>query len=113
MPNYHLRQWLLVSPLHRDIASRHIFHTIDIYFEEEDVSKLNRGLDILDRAKNDPVFASRVKLLRLHWDYERGLTLDLIIRTWLPLSHSVAQIVLQSYRFIQDFSARIQSIAIL
>jgi hypothetical protein len=44
-------------------------------------------LDIFDRAKVDPVFASRVKCLRLHWAYEEGDMLDLmarIFRTSLP-----------------------------
>ncbi|KAF5376699.1 hypothetical protein D9615_007860 [Tricholomella constricta] len=69
-----------------DIAVRQIFHTLDIYFGEES-ENLNRGLDIFDRAKADPVFASRVKSLRLHWAYEEGDMLDLmarIFKTALP-----------------------------
>lgn len=58
---------------------RHLFHTVDIYFGE-DQENLNRGLDIFDRAKSDPVFASRVKSLRLHWAYEEGDMLDLMAR---------------------------------
>jgi len=80
-PRYHLRTWLFVSAFHREIALRHIFHTIDIYFGE-DQENLNRGLDIFDRAKTDPVFANRVKSLRLHWAYEEGDMLDLMIREW-------------------------------
>ncbi|KAF8182895.1 hypothetical protein BJ912DRAFT_977037 [Pholiota molesta] len=30
-PRYHLRTWLSISPFHRDIAVRHIFHTVDEY----------------------------------------------------------------------------------
>ncbi|TFK63628.1 hypothetical protein BDN72DRAFT_902245 [Pluteus cervinus] len=86
IPRYHLRTWLFVSSFHRDIAVRHIFHTIDLYFGE-DPENLNRGLDIFDRAKADPIFASRVKSLRVHWAYEEGDMLDLmarIFRTALP-----------------------------
>ena len=31
-----------------------------------------RGLDIFDRVKGDPVFAIRVRALRLHWAYEEN-----------------------------------------
>ncbi len=81
-PRYHLRTWLFISPFHRDIAVRHIFHTVDIYFGDDQPENLTRGLDIFDRAKNDPVFASRVKSLRLHWAYEEGDMLDLMTREW-------------------------------
>ncbi|KAG5720769.1 hypothetical protein E4T56_gene16926 [Termitomyces sp. T112] len=86
IPRYHLRTWLFVSSFHREIAVRQIFHTLDIYFGE-DTENLNRGLDIFDRAKADPIFASRVKSLRLHWAYEEGDMLDLmtrIFKTALP-----------------------------
>lgn len=86
IPRYYLRTWLFVSTFHRSIATRIIFHTLDIYFGE-DQENLNRGLDIFDRAKADPVFASRIKCLRLHWAYEEGDMLDLmlrIFRTSLP-----------------------------
>lgn len=86
IPRYHLRTWFFVSSFHRTIAVRIIFHTLDLYFGE-DQENLNRGLDIFDRAKADPVFASRVKCLRLHWAYEEGDMLDLmlrIFRTALP-----------------------------
>lgn len=79
IPRHHLRTWLFVSSFHRDIAVRQIFHTLDIYFGE-DQENLNRGLDIFDRAKEDPVFASLVKSLRLHWAYEEGDMLDLMAR---------------------------------
>lgn len=80
IPRYHLRTWLFVSSFHRDIAVRVIFHTVDLYFGE-DTENLNRALDICDRIKIDPVFASRVKTLRLHWAYEEGDLLDLMART--------------------------------
>ncbi|KAI0354203.1 hypothetical protein OH77DRAFT_517571 [Trametes cingulata] len=78
IPRYHLRSWLFVSAFHRDIAVRLIFHTIDLYFGED--QDLNRGLDIFDRVKADPVFASRVKALRLHWAYEENDMFDLMTR---------------------------------
>ncbi|KAJ7595103.1 hypothetical protein C8J56DRAFT_928399 [Mycena floridula] len=84
IPRYHLRTWLFVSSFHRSIAVRQIFHTLDIYFGDENQ---DRGLDIFDRAKADPVFANTVKCLRLHWAYEEGDMLDLmlrIFRTALP-----------------------------
>ncbi|KAF9529918.1 hypothetical protein CPB83DRAFT_851811 [Crepidotus variabilis] len=93
-PRHHLRTWLSVSPFHRDMASRHIFHTVDIYFGE-DQENLNRGLDIFDRAKNDPVFASRVKSLRLHWAYEEGDMLDLMIR--------IFKTALPEFKSLRDF----------
>jgi hypothetical protein len=78
-PRYHLRTWLSVSSFHREISLRHIFHTLDLYFGE-DQDNLNRSLDVFDRVKADPVFASRVKSLRLHWAYEEGDMLDLMTR---------------------------------
>ncbi|KAI0633093.1 hypothetical protein C8Q77DRAFT_1121592 [Trametes polyzona] len=78
IPRYHLRTWLFVSAFHREIAVRLIFHTVDIYFGED--QDLNRGLDIFDRVKTDPVFASRVKALRLHWAYEENDMFDLMTR---------------------------------
>jgi hypothetical protein len=79
IPRYHLRTWLFVSTFHREIAVHQIFHTVDIYFGE-DQENLNRGLDIFDRAKADPLFANHVKCLRLHWAYEEGDMLDLTAR---------------------------------
>jgi hypothetical protein len=75
MPCFHIRTWLSVSSFYRDIAMR----PVDIYFGE-DQENLNRGLDIFDRAKSDPVFACRVKSLRLHWAFEEGDMLDLMAR---------------------------------
>ncbi|PFH50376.1 hypothetical protein AMATHDRAFT_61202 [Amanita thiersii Skay4041] len=94
IPRYHLRSWLFVSALHRDIAMKRIFHTIDIYFGEDQES-LNRGLDIFDRAKADPIFASRVKCLRLHWSYEEGDMLDLMIR--------IFRTALPEFKALRDF----------
>ncbi|KAF9480642.1 hypothetical protein BDN70DRAFT_856497 [Pholiota conissans] len=94
-PRYHLRTWLSISPFHRDIAVRHIFHTVDIYFGDDQQENLNRGLDIFDRAKNDPVFASRVKSLRLHWAYEEGDMLDLMTR--------IFKTALPEFKALRDF----------
>jgi hypothetical protein len=89
-PRYHLRPWLSASSYHRDIASRHIFQTLDLYFLE--FESYDRELDILDRAVNDPVFATRVKSLRLHWDYARGDTMDLLLgRILFSLSELLSQ----------------------
>ena len=83
IPRYHLRTWLFVSAFHRDIAVRLIFHTVDLYFGED--QDLSRGLDMFDRVKADLEFASRVKALRLHWAYEESDMFDLVCRKW---SHS-------------------------
>ncbi|KAJ7153420.1 hypothetical protein C8R43DRAFT_1001883 [Mycena crocata] len=94
IPRYHLRSWLFVSAFHRDIAVRLIFHTLDLYFGD-DQETLNRGLDVFDRVKADPVFASRVKTLRLHWAYEEGDMLDLMIR--------IFRSTLPEFKALQDF----------
>ncbi|KAJ7457063.1 hypothetical protein FB451DRAFT_1275829 [Mycena latifolia] len=94
IPRYHLRTWLFVSAFHRDIAVRMIFHTLDLYFGD-DQEALNRGLDVFDRVKADPVFASRVKSLRLHWAYEEGDMLDLMIR--------IFRSTLPEFKSLQDF----------
>ncbi|EED84051.1 predicted protein [Postia placenta Mad-698-R] len=86
VPRYHLRTWFFVSPFHRDIAVRRIFRTIDMYFGEDQES-VNRGLDIFDRVKADPGFASLVRTLRIHWSSEEGDMFDLMLRlfrTTLP-----------------------------
>ncbi|KAJ7049070.1 hypothetical protein C8F01DRAFT_1003219 [Mycena amicta] len=80
IPRYHLRTWLFVSPFHREIAVRLIFHTLDLYFAEDQQDALNRGLDVFDSVKADAVFASRIKTLRIHWAYEEDKMLDLMIR---------------------------------
>ncbi|KAJ7264050.1 hypothetical protein B0H12DRAFT_272542 [Mycena haematopus] len=94
IPRYHLRTWLFVSAFHRDIAVRMIFHTLDLYFGD-DQEALNRGLDVFDRVKADPVFASRVKSLRLHWAYEEGDMLDLMIR--------IFRSTLPEFKALRDF----------
>ncbi|KAK7448427.1 hypothetical protein VKT23_013690 [Stygiomarasmius scandens] len=81
IPRYHLRTWLFLSSFHRSIALPLIFHTLDLYFGEDSSDNLNRGLDILDKAKADESFARLVKSLRLHWAFEDGDMLDLMIRT--------------------------------
>ena len=84
IPRYFLRTWLFVSSFYRDIAARVIFRTVDLYFGEDQGSQ-NRGLDILDRVKADPVFARYIKTFRLHWAHEEGELLDLICRKSLSL----------------------------
>jgi hypothetical protein len=49
------------------------------------MENLHRGLDIFDRAKADPIFASCVKCLRLHWAFEEGDMLDLTARQCFPV----------------------------
>ncbi|KAG7441240.1 uncharacterized protein BT62DRAFT_908730 [Guyanagaster necrorhizus] len=86
MPRYHLRTWLFVSAFHREIAIRIIFRTVDLYFGD-DQENVSRGLDFMDRVKEDPVFASQIKSLRIHWAYEESDVLDLMtraLRTALP-----------------------------
>ena len=34
IPRYQLRSWLSLSAFHREIAQRHIFHTLDLFFGE-------------------------------------------------------------------------------
>jgi len=68
-----------VSSFYREIAVRHIFHTVDLYFGE-DQDNLHRGLDIFDRAKDDAEFAARIKCLRIHWAYEEDDMLNLVLR---------------------------------
>ncbi|KAF8900469.1 hypothetical protein CPB84DRAFT_1815399 [Gymnopilus junonius] len=95
IPRYYLRTWLFLSSFYRDIAVRHIFHTVDIYFGDDQQENVNRGLDIFDRAKTDPVFASRVKSLRLHWAYEEGDMLDLMTR--------IFKTALPEFKALRDF----------
>ncbi|KAF7311788.1 hypothetical protein MIND_00189300 [Mycena indigotica] len=92
IPRYHLRTWFFVSPFHREIAVRLIFDTLDLYFAEDQQDALNRGLDVFDRVKTDKVFAGRIKTLRIHWAYEEGEMLDLmmrIFRTTIPEFHAL------------------------
>ncbi|KAI0077022.1 hypothetical protein K474DRAFT_1662280 [Panus rudis PR-1116 ss-1] len=102
IPRYHLRNWLSVSAFHRNIAVRIIFHTVDLYFgEDQDNVRENRtrGLDIFDRVKADPVFASRIKILRLHWAYEEGDMLDLMTRKWTYSSFTSGLFKAISYEY--------------
>jgi len=79
IPRYHLRTWLFVSAFHRDITQRRIFSTVDLHLGEDQEHR-NRALDFFDRIKEDPVFAKKIKRLRLHWSYEEGDTFDLVSR---------------------------------
>ncbi|KAH9953480.1 hypothetical protein BC827DRAFT_1146062 [Russula dissimulans] len=81
IPRYFLRAWLFVSPFHRDIALRRIFHTVDLYLCE-DSDNWNRTLDIFDRVKVDPLFSGRIKVLRVHWAYDDGDMLDVMTRVF-------------------------------
>lgn len=67
IPRYFLRTWLFLSPFHRDIALRRVFHTVDLYLGED--ANWNRILDIFDRVRIDPLFSRRIKALRIHWAY--------------------------------------------
>ena len=72
-----------MSAFHRSIAANIIFHSLDLYFGEDQDNvreNLNRGLDIFDRVKADPVFASQIKILRIHWAYEEREMFDLMTR---------------------------------
>jgi len=40
---------------------------------------------------SDPVFASRVKSLRLHYNSEEGDTLDVILCTWFRILYFASQ----------------------
>ena len=79
IPRYHLRTWLPVSAFHRDIAQRHIFHTLDLFFGDDQMDNVNKGLDLFSRVKRDPAFARNIKTLRIHWAYEEGDILDLML----------------------------------
>ncbi|KAI0031797.1 hypothetical protein K488DRAFT_51316 [Vararia minispora EC-137] len=79
IPRYFLRTWLTVSSFYRDIASRHLFRTLDLYISE-DMETNHRTMDVLDRVKADPIFARRVKALRLHWSHENGEMLEVMSR---------------------------------
>src|SRR5262249_8203144 len=64
------------------IALHHIFHSIDLYFGEDQPENVNRSLDIFDRVKSDKSFALLVKCLRVHWAYEEGELLDIMVRVF-------------------------------
>ncbi|KXN82398.1 hypothetical protein AN958_02603 [Leucoagaricus sp. SymC.cos] len=94
IPRYHLRTWLWLSSFHRSIALHHIFHTIDLYLGEDQPENVNRSMDIFERVKSDKDFASRVRVLRVHWAYEEGDLLDLMLRvfkTTLPEFHALRE----------------------
>ncbi|TDL26844.1 hypothetical protein BD410DRAFT_782927 [Rickenella mellea] len=80
IPRHHLRTWLFVSSFHREIAQRLIFHTMDLYFGDDQADNVHKGLDVWDRVKADQVFAKKVKTLRIHWAYEEGDMLDFMMR---------------------------------
>ncbi|EJD04432.1 uncharacterized protein FOMMEDRAFT_82069 [Fomitiporia mediterranea MF3/22] len=80
IPRYHLRTWLFLSSSHREIAQRHIFRTLDLFFGDDQMDNVNKGLDLFQRVKKDPAFARKIKTLRIHWAYEEGDILDLMLR---------------------------------
>ncbi|KAL5518533.1 hypothetical protein ACEPAH_215 [Sanghuangporus vaninii] len=80
IPRYHLRTWPLVSSSHREIAQRHLFRSLDLFFGDDQMDNVNKGLDLFSRVKKDPVFAKNIKTLRIHWAYEEGDMLDLMLR---------------------------------
>lgn len=82
IPRFHLRTWLSVSAFHREIAQRHIFHILDLFFGDDQMDNVNKGLDLFSRVKRDAVFAKNVKTLRIHWAYEEGDMLDLMLSEW-------------------------------
>lgn len=68
-----------MSSFHREIATRLIFHTVDLFFGDDQTENRNKGHDLFDRVKYDKAFAMRVKTLRIHWAYEEGEMLDLMM----------------------------------
>ena len=87
IPRYHLRTLLFVSSSHREIAQRHIFHSLDLFFGDDQMDNVNKGLDVFSRVKKDPVFAKKIKTLRIHWAYEEGDMLDLMLRKYSIFPH--------------------------
>ena len=49
------------------------------------MDNVHKGLDVFARAKADPKFAKRIKVLRIHWAYEEGDMLDVMIREYTTL----------------------------
>ncbi|KAI9435553.1 hypothetical protein H4582DRAFT_2059465 [Lactarius indigo] len=85
IPRYFLRKWLSLHSFHRDIALRRVFHTVDLYLDED--SNWNRTLDIFDRVRIDPSFSRIIKALRIHWAYAGGdmrKIMARLLRTALP-----------------------------
>ena len=79
IPRYHLRTWLFLSSLHREIAQRRIFHTVDLFFGDDQMDNVHRGLDLFSRVKGDASFGKKIKTLRIHWAYEEGDMLDIML----------------------------------
>jgi hypothetical protein len=73
IPRYFIRTWLF---LHRDIAFRRVFHTVDLYLGED--SNCNRTLGILDRVRMGPLFSRQIKALRKHWAYAGSDVLEVM-----------------------------------
>ncbi|KAI5122658.1 hypothetical protein M0805_007919 [Coniferiporia weirii] len=105
MPRYHLRTWLSVSSFHREIAQRHIFRTLDLFFGDDQMDIVNKGLDLFSRVKRDPMFAKRIKTLRIHWAYEEGDILDLMLRLFreaLPFFTALTEFEWIGYPELRD-----------
>lgn len=105
IPRYFLRAWLFVSPFHRDIALRHVFHTVDLYLGDD--ANWNRTLDIFDRVKIDPLFSQRIRALRIHWAYGDGDMLDVMLSECEDFC-SRSSPVYSFIRNISDSTSRIQ-----
>ncbi|KAH8112135.1 hypothetical protein DFH11DRAFT_1609969 [Phellopilus nigrolimitatus] len=109
IPRYHLRTWLHVSSFHREIAQRHIFHTLDLFFGDDQMDTVNKGLDLFSRVKKDPAFAKRVRTLRIHWAYEEGDILDLMLRLFreaLPFFTALTEFEWIGYPELRDENVR-------
>src|ERR1700722_8979409 len=70
LSRYQLRTWLFLSPMHRQIAMRFIFRTLDFYIFEE-LDDFKRNMEILEQLILDSTFARNVRLLRIHWGDEQ------------------------------------------
>lgn len=105
IPRYFLRTWLSVSPFHRDIALRRVFHTVDLYLGDD--ANWNRTLDIFDRVRIDTLFSQRVKALRIHWAYGGGEMLD-VMSSECEDFHSRSSSIHSFIRNISDSTSRIQ-----
>lgn len=45
------------------------------------MDNVHKGLDFFSRVKRDGDFAKKVKTLRVHWAYEEGDMLDIMLST--------------------------------
>ena len=106
IPRYFLRTWLFVCRFHRDIALRHVFHTVDLYLGED--SNWNRTLDIFDRVRVDPLFSRRIKALRIHWQYLGGEMLEVLSSEYKDC-RSQSSSVHSFTRNISNSPSRVQS----